>query len=153
MCGLKNGPKYAYIIYEWSQMQKAPDHKMSPYEPHEGLNTTITLVFSMRIFSWINKVLGATYDIRCFGRWVWWGTVLSEWNLIKPILCTKWPKITMLFYYIEMPTCSCLSDMFLLFMRPFKWGSAWSFISRGIRIITSQSQKLQKRHTLLSKVG
>ena len=30
-------------------------------------------------------------------------------------------------------------------MRPFNWGTAWSFISRGFRIITtSQSQKFQK---------
>ena len=66
-------------------------------------------------------------------------TVLLEWNWIKPILCTKWPKITMLFYYIKLPTCSFLLDMFLPFMRPYKWGTAWNFISRGIRITTSQS--------------
>ena len=36
-------------------------------------------------------------------------------------------------------------------MRPFKWGTAWSFISKGIRIITSQSQKFQESALLLSK--
>ena len=79
-------------------------------------------------------------------------TVLSEWNWIKLILCTKQPKFTMLFYYIEMPTRSCLPDMFLPLMRPFKWGTAWSSISRGIRITTSPIQKLQQRPTLWSKL-
>ena len=36
-------------------------------------------------------------------------------------------------------------------MRAFKWGTAWSFISKGIRIITSQSQKFQESALLLSK--
>ena len=48
---------------------------------------------------------------------------------------------------------SYLPDMFWSLMRPFKWGTAWSFISSGIRIITSQSQRFQKRPTLLSKLG
>jgi len=61
-------------------------------------------------------------------------TVLSEWNWIKPILCTKRPNCTLLFYNIKVQTCSCLPEMFLRLMRPFKWGTAWSFILRGIKI-------------------
>ena len=37
-------------------------------------------------------------------------------------------------------------------MRPFKWGTTWSFILRDIRVITSQSQKFKKRPILLSKL-
>ena len=77
-------------------------------------------------------------------------TVLSEWNWIKLILCTKWPKFTMLFYYIEMQTRSCLPDMFLPLMRPFKWGTFWSSISRGIRNKSSQPFGYP---SLLNKVG
>ena len=36
-------------------------------------------------------------------------------------------------------------------MRPYKWGTAWSFILRGIRIITRQSQKFQESALFLSK--
>ena len=36
-------------------------------------------------------------------------------------------------------------------MRPFKRGTAQSFISKGIRIITSQSQKFIESALLLSK--
>ena len=36
-------------------------------------------------------------------------------------------------------------------MRPFNWGTAWSFISKDIRIITSQNQKFQESALLSSK--
>ena len=36
-------------------------------------------------------------------------------------------------------------------LRALKWGTDWSFTSRGIRVTRRQSQKFQKRSVLLSK--
>ena len=38
-------------------------------------------------------------------------------------------------------------------LRALKWGTEWSFTSRGIRVTRHQSQKFQKRPVLLSKSG
>ena len=97
-----------------------------------------------------NFILTALYIFSLLKSLSFRSTAMSEWNWIKLILCTKRPKFTMLFYYIEMPTRSCLPDMFLPLMRPFKWGTAWSSISRGIRNTSSQTFD----HTsLLNKIG
>ena len=57
------------------------------------------------------------------------------------------------FSYVKVLLRSCLPDMFLQLMRPLKWDTAQNSISKGIRITTCQSQKFQKRPTLLSKLG
>ena len=36
-------------------------------------------------------------------------------------------------------------------LRALKWGTEWSFTSRGIRVTRRQSQKFQKRSVLLCK--
>ena len=56
----------------------------------------------------------------------------------------------MLFYYIKVPTCSCLTDIYFPLMRSLKWGTAWSFISRGIGNASSQTFD---HPSLLNKVG
>ena len=57
------------------------------------------------------------------------------------------------FFYVKVLLRSCLPDMFLQLMRPLKWDTAQNSISKGIRITAGQSQKFQKRPTLLSKLG
>ena len=56
----------------------------------------------------------------------------------------------MIFYYIKVQTRSCLPDMFLPLIGPFKWGIAWSSISRGIGYTSSQTFD---HPSLLNKVG
>ena len=67
------------------------------------------------------------------------------------VLCTKITFSPRVFCHVKVLSRSCLPIIFYQWMRPFKWGTEWSFISRGIRIITSQSQKLQESALLLSK--
>ena len=64
----------------------------------------------------------------------------------------KWVLFRWVLGYVKVLPHSCLPDMFSPLMIPLKWGTAWSSNSRGIRIATSQSQKCQKRPTLLSKL-
>ena len=74
----------------------------------------------------------------------------DEYWPIGPVW-SKWVLFIKVFCYVKALPCSYPPDMFEALMRPFKWGTAWSFISRGIRIITSQSQNCQKSVLLLSK--
>ena len=55
------------------------------------------------------------------------------------------------FSYGKVLLRSCLLDMSLQSMRPLKWDTAQHSISKGIRITAGQSQKFQKRPTLVSK--
>ena len=71
------------------------------------------------------------------------------------MLCSVWSKMDTIqtsFVYTKVLPRSCLSGIFWSLIRPFKWGTAWSSISRGIKNICSQSQQFQKRPTLLSKL-
>ena len=52
--------------------------------------------------------------------------------LPKPILCTKNPNFTMLFYYIKTWTSSSPYHPFLQLNRALKWGTVWTSISIGI---------------------
>ena len=42
-------------------------------------------------------------------------------------------------------------DMSLPLLKALKWGTVWSFTSRGKKVTRFQSQKFQKRPILLSK--
>ena len=58
-------------------------------------------------------------------------TIRSVWSnmgIFKWVFC----------YVIALP-CSCQPVMFKKLMRPFKWGTAWSSISRGIKNTSSQT--------------
>ena len=57
------------------------------------------------------------------------------------------------FSYVKVLLRSCLPDMFLQLMRSLKWDTAKNSISKGLRITAGESQKFQKRPTLLSKLG
>ena len=66
-------------------------------------------------------------------------TVIYTSVLTKPFLCTKRPKLTMLFYYIKKPGCSSPQSSNLLLIGAFKWGTVWSSSSIGIEIRNCQS--------------
>ena len=40
-----------------------------------------------------------------------------------------------------------------LLFKALKWGTVWSFISKGIKVTKCQNQRFQKRPVLLSKFG
>ena len=63
----------------------------------------------------------------------------------------KWVLFKWFFDYVKVLPYTCLPDMFWQLIRPFKWGTAWSSISRSIRINTNQIQKFQENALLLSK--
>ena len=50
----------------------------------------------------------------------------------------KWVLFKWVFGYVKVLPHSCQPDMFWPLMRPFKWGTAWSFISKDIRNTSSQ---------------
>ena len=54
------------------------------------------------------------------------------------------------FFYVKVLPRSCLPDIFFSLMRPLKWGTAWSSISRGIGNTSSQTFDYP---SLLNKVG
>ena len=62
---------------------------------------------------------------------------ISVWT--NPILCTKSPKFTMLFYYIKMQTSSSPCHPFLQLTGALKWGAAWTSISTGVDTTHGQS--------------
>ena len=67
-----------------------------------------------------------------------------------PLYEVKWVLFRWLFGYIKiLPSC-CQSDMFEPLIRPFKWSTAWSSISKDIRNTSSQTFGYP---TLLDKVG
>ena len=49
--------------------------------------------------------------------------------------------------------CPPPPNMSSLLFRALKWGTVWSFISKGIKVTRRQSQRFQKRPVLLSKFG
>ena len=75
---------------------------------------------------------------------------IQLWPVVYEVKCVLFNSV---FCYVKLLPRSCLPDMFLPLIRPFKWGTAQGFASGGIRITTSQIQKYQKRPTSLSKLG
>ena len=69
-------------------------------------------------------------------------TMLLEWNQTRPILCTKHPNLTMLFYYLKVPACYCPHSSTLELNGALKWGTVWTSISIGIETRKGQIQKL-----------
>ena len=63
---------------------------------------------------------------------------ISVWT--NPILCTKSPNFTMLFYYIKMQTSSSLYHPFLQLTGAFKGGTVWIIISNGVETTHGQSK-------------
>ena len=59
----------------------------------------------------------------------------------KPILCTKSPKLTLLFYYIKMQTSSSPYHPSLQLTGALKWGTVWTSILTGIETTHGQSWK------------
>ena len=57
----------------------------------------------------------------------------------KPTLCTKWPKFTMLFYYVKLPGSSSPQHPTLQLTGALKWGTAWTSISTGLETTHGQS--------------
>ena len=49
----------------------------------------------------------------------------------KPVLCTNWPKITMLFYYLKVPKDFSPLGPTLALTGASKWGNVWTFTSNG----------------------
>ena len=47
----------------------------------------------------------------------------------KPVLCTNWPKITMLFYYLKVPKDFSPLGPTLALTGALKWGTVWTCIS------------------------
>ena len=66
-------------------------------------------------------------------------TVATTSVLTKPVLCTKQPKITMLFYHIKVPACSSPQHSTLPLTEALKWGTVWACISTGIETMHGQS--------------
>ena len=66
-------------------------------------------------------------------------TVLLEWNQTRPILCTKHPNLTMLFYYLKVPACHCPHSSTLELNGALKWGTVWTSISIGIETRKGQT--------------
>ena len=56
----------------------------------------------------------------------------------KPVLCTKWPKFTMLFYYIKTPAHSSPSHSSLPLTGTLKWGTVWTYILTSTGIMNEQ---------------
>ena len=50
----------------------------------------------------------------------------------------KWVLFKWVFCYVKVLPHSCLPDIFLPLIRPFKWCTAWSFISKDIRNTSSR---------------
>ena len=69
---------------------------------------------------------------------------------ILAVLYIKWGVFNWLFCYVKVMPRSCLPDIFFPIMRPLKWGTAWSSISRGIGNTSSQTFD---HPSLLNKVG
>ena len=63
---------------------------------------------------------------------------ISVWT--NPILCTKSPNFTMLFYYIKMQTSSSPYHPFLQLTGALKWGTVWISISNGVETTPGQSK-------------
>ena len=62
----------------------------------------------------------------------------------------KWVLFKLVFGYVKVLPCSCLPVVSWPLIRPFKWGTAWSSISRDIRNTSSQTFGYP---SLLNKVG
>ena len=60
---------------------------------------------------------------------------------IKLFLCTKRPKLTLLFYYIKVLAHSYPQHPTLLFTWALKWGTVWTSISTGLETMDGQSWK------------
>ena len=56
----------------------------------------------------------------------------------KPVLCTNWPKITMLFYYLKVPKDFSPLGPTLALTGALKWGTVWTSISNGTGITKDQ---------------
>ena len=57
----------------------------------------------------------------------------------KPVLCTNWPKITMLFYYLKVPKDFRPLGPTLALTGALKWGTVWTSTSNGTGIMKGQS--------------
>ena len=57
----------------------------------------------------------------------------------KPVLCTNWPKITMLFYYLKVPKDFSPLGPTLAMTGALKWGTVWTFTSNGTGIMKGQT--------------
>ena len=66
---------------------------------------------------------------------------ISVWT--NPILCTKSPNFTMLFYYIKMRTSSSPYHPFLQLTGALKWRTVWTSISTGVETTHGQSQSFE----------
>ena len=62
---------------------------------------------------------------------------ISVWT--NPILCTKSPNFTMLFYYIKMQTSSSPFHPFLQLTGALKWHTVWTSISTGVETTHGQN--------------
>ena len=56
-----------------------------------------------------------------------------------------------LWQFIKVLPCPSPPDMSSPLLKALKWGTVWSFTSRGKKVKRFQSQKFQKRPILLSK--
>ena len=57
----------------------------------------------------------------------------------QPVLCTNWPKFTMLFYYLKVPPHFSPPGPTLALTGALKWGNVWDSISTGIETMHGQS--------------
>ena len=57
----------------------------------------------------------------------------------KPVLCTNWPKFTMLFYYLKVPPHFSPPGPTLALTGALKWGTVWTSTSNGTGIMKGQS--------------
>ena len=67
------------------------------------------------------------------------GTVPTIPVWTKPVLCTNWPKITMLFYYLKVPKDFSPLGPTLALTGALKWGTVWTSTSNGTGIMKGQS--------------
>ena len=76
-----------------------------------------------------------------------YSTEIFEANLVtvpttpvwtNPVLFTKQPKLTMLFYYVKVPSHSSLPGPTLALNGALKWGTVWTSTSTGTEIAKGQ---------------
>ena len=57
----------------------------------------------------------------------------------KPVLCTNWPKFTMLFYYLKVSPHFSPPGPTLALTGALKWGAVWTSTSNGTGIMKVQN--------------
>ena len=85
-------------------------------------NGGLVTLFMYCAYTGSNK---SSTDLQFYG--VKWGYFDNTYKTLKVLLCPFPP------------------DKFSSLLRALKWGTEWSFISRGIRVTRCQSQKFQKQ--------